>query len=150
MPIIRPVIAAVAFAALTAPAAQAQTQADKDAVRSAVLDYVEGFYEGDSTRFIRSVRPEVDKFGFWKDDKGVYKGGGFPWQQFFSFARRVKSGQEKTPPNAPKDVVVYEVQDQTASAKVTAYWGTDYFLLAKYDGKWMIRHVMWQTPPPTR
>ena len=42
---------------------------------------------------------------------------------------------------------MFDVQDQTASAKLTAYWGTDYFLLAKYDGQWMIRQVMWQEPP---
>lgn len=127
----------------------AQSPADKAGVTAAVLDYVEGFYEGDSTRFIRSVRPEVDKFGFWKNDKGAYQGGGFPWTRFFSFARDVKSGKTKTPPNAPKQIQVLDVQDQTAAAKLTAYWGTDYFLLAKYDGKWMIRQIMWQSLPPT-
>ena len=127
----------------------AQSPADREGVRQAVLDYVEGFYEGDSTRFIRSVRPEVDKLGFWHGKDGTYQGGPFTWQQFFGFARRVRSGQEKTPANAPKQIVVFDVQDQTASAKLTAYWGTDYFLLAKYDGKWMIRHVLWQEPPKT-
>ena len=29
------------------------------------------------------------------------------------------------------------------SAKLTAWWGTDYVLLAKYDGRWMITHVLW-------
>ena len=33
-----------------------------------------------------------------------------------------------------------------AIAKLTASWGTDYFLLAKMDGKWMIMQVLWQTP----
>jgi hypothetical protein len=61
----------------------------------------------------------------------------------------VRAGEERTPANAPKDIVLLDVQDQTAAAKLTAYWGTDYFLLAKYDGRWMIRHVMWQTLPPT-
>jgi hypothetical protein len=41
------------------------------------------------------------------------------------------------------------VLDQTASAKLTASWGIDYLLLAKYDGRWMITHVLWQTPPRT-
>ncbi|MBM4187995.1 MAG: nuclear transport factor 2 family protein [Gemmatimonadetes bacterium] len=142
------------FVLLAAPAilaapVSAQSPADKEGVRAAVLDYVEGFYEGDSTRFLRSVRPEVDKFGFWKNDKGAYQGGGFPWTRFFSFARDVKAGKTKTPPNAPKQIEILDVQDQTAAAKLTAYWGTDYFLLAKYDGKWMIRHIIWQSLPPT-
>src|SRR5690606_15967726 len=75
--------------------AAAQTQADHDAVRQAVLDYVEGFYEGDTTRFIRSVRPEVDKFGFWRNQQGAYQGGAFRWEQFFSFARDVREGRHK-------------------------------------------------------
>lgn len=41
----------------------------------------------------------------------------------------------------------HEQQNQTASAKLTAWWGTDYLLLAKYDGRWMIRQVLWQSPP---
>ena len=31
----------------------------------------------------------------------------------------------------------------TASAKLTADWGVDYFHLAKYEGKWKIVHVLW-------
>ena len=49
-----------------------------------------------------------------------------------------------------EDNVIFDVQDQTASAKLTAWWGTDYLLLARYDGRWMIREVLWQTPPPAR
>jgi predicted lipid-binding transport protein (Tim44 family) len=39
------------------------TPADREAVRRAVLDYVEGFYEGDSVKLARSIRPEVYKYG---------------------------------------------------------------------------------------
>ena len=51
------------------------------------------------------------------------------------------------PKDAPKEVVVYEVSDQTASAKVTAVWGIDYLHLAKYEGKWKIINILWQSPP---
>jgi hypothetical protein len=34
--------------------------------------------------------------------------------------------------------VLFDVQDQTASAKLTAWWGTDYLLLAKDHGRWII------------
>lgn len=139
--------AGLALLSAAAPAA-AQSTADQEGVRRAVLDYVEGFYEGDTTKFVRSVRPEVDKYGFWKGQSGVYQGSAFPWANFHDFARQVREGKVKTPANAPKVVTIFEVQDQTASAKVEAYWGTDYFLLARYEGQWMIRHVMWQSPPP--
>ncbi len=45
---------------------------------------------------------------------------------------------------------VFDVQDQTASAKLTASWGTDYLLLAKVGDRWMITHVLWQSPPSGR
>jgi len=34
-----------------------------------------------------------------------------------------------------------------AAAKVTAWWGTDYLLLGKFDGRWMIRDVLWKSLP---
>jgi hypothetical protein len=58
-------------------------------------------------------------------------------------------GKRKNP-NAdkwPKKIEVLDYQDQTASAKLTAWWGTDYILLAKLDGRWMITHVLWQSSP---
>ena len=127
----------------------AQTSnADREGVRRAVLDYVEGFYEGDSTKHIRSIRPEVFKYGFYSPrDSTRYQGMQMTWPAFHNFTRNVRAGNRQTPANAPKNVVIFEVLDQTASAKLTAYWGVDYLLLAKYDGKWMVTHVLWQSPP---
>ena len=126
----------------------AATREDREAVRRAVLDYVEGFYEGDSAKLARSVRPEIFKYGFWKArDSTRYAGEQMKYPEFFDYARRVKERNRQAPPTAPKVVDVYDVQDQTASAKLTASWGTDYLLLGKYDGRWMISSVLWQGPP---
>ena len=43
--------------------------------------------------------------------------------------------------STPREIVVLDVLDKIASAKLTAQWGIDYFQLEKMDGKWMIRHV---------
>jgi Putative lumazine-binding len=45
-------------------------------------------------------------------------------------------------------VRVGDVLDQTAVAQVTASWGIDHMLLAKYDGKWQIVQIPWQSPLP--
>ena len=37
--------------------------------------------------------------------------------------------------------------DQTAVAKVYAWWGTDYLTMARYEGEWKIVQVLWQSPP---
>lgn len=134
-------------------AAQAAPKAPADstelaAVRRAALDYVEGFYEGDSTKLARSVRPDIYKYGFWRAaDSTRYAGEQMKYPEFFAYAARVRARNRPAPATAPKDVVVYEVQNQTAAAKVTAFWGTDYMLLGKYDGRWMISSVLWQSPP---
>ncbi len=146
---VRQTIAALLFAlAAASPAAGQSASADTEAVRRAALDYLEGFYEGDSTKHIRSVMPEVYKYGYmWLPAQNRYNGSQMTWQGFKQYVERFNAAGRKTPATAPKDVVIYEVLDQTASAKVTATWGIDYLLLAKRDGRWMISHVLWQSAP---
>jgi hypothetical protein len=129
--------------------ASAVPAAERENVRRAVLDYVEGFYTGDTARLVRSVWPEVRKYGYERSRANPqYSGSAMPWAEFMSYANGVKSGKYKTPANAVKEIAIFDVQDQTASAKVTAWWGTDYLLLAKQNGRWMITHALWQSPPP--
>ena len=133
---------------LCAGTASAQAPApDRAGVERAARDYIEGFYEGDTTKLMRSLRPEMYKFGFHKEaPTAAYSGSRMTYDAAFAFARRVKANNTPAPPTAPREVTIYEVLDQTASVKVRAWWGTDYLLLGKYDGKWMISHVWWQSP----
>jgi hypothetical protein len=133
---------------LLAPLLRAQSAADKEGVRKAVLDYVEGFYEGDTTKLVRSVRPEVVKYGYYiPKGKTAYVGEAMPWAEFMSYANSVKKSGKPTPASSPKVVTLLDVADQTATAKLTAWWGIDYIHLAKFDDKWMITQVLWQSPP---
>jgi len=134
----------LAASAIAAPAAQ---HGEEAAVRRASLDYLEGFYEGDTAKLQRSVRPEVVKYGFSRRSAdGPYGGNAMSFEQMLAFAERVKAGGRKRPDSDPKEVEILDILDQTATVKVTAYWGTDYLQLAKYDGNWMILHVLWQSP----
>jgi len=45
-----------------------------------------------------------------------YAGEAMPFADFMSYASRIRSGASKTPAGAPKDITVFDVQDQTASA----------------------------------
>ena len=138
-----------AFLACAPVSVAAQDGADSAGVRAAVLDYVEGFYQGDSTRLVRSVRPEVVKYGFFvPGDSTRYRGEPMTFAEMHAFANSVKRNNRTAPPTAPKEIELLDVQDQTAAAKLTAWWGTDYLLLAKYEGRWMIVQVLWQSPPP--
>ncbi len=122
-----------------------EKDAEREAVRAAILDYVEGVYEVKPERIQRSVHPSLRKHGFYQKD-GAYHEVPMTFQQLVDLAARYnKDG--RVPKDAPKEITIYEVQDKTATAKLVAHWGQDYFHLAKYDGKWMITNVIWQTLP---
>ena len=126
--------------------------ADRAGVRRAVLDYVEGFYEGDTLKLSRSIWPEVYKFGYWiprdSSASGAYVGEQMTWPEFHAYANRIRTSGRTAPPTASKEITIFDVLDQTASAKLVAFWGVDYLLLAKQHGRWMITHVLWQNTPP--
>jgi len=132
-------------------AAQQQTNADREAVRQAVLDYVEGIYNVQPERIERSVSPSLAKMGFYRPPaETTYRPGSkMAFEQLVTIAKNFnKDG--KLSKDAPKDIVIYDVLDQTATVKLIADWGTDYMHLAKIDGKWMIVNVLWQSHPPKK
>ncbi len=124
-------------------------QSDEDAVRKACMNYLEGFYEGDTAKLKQAIVPKLYKIGYWKS-KGKDKHS-FSNQMTFddaiAYALDVKAKEQYAPANAPKEVTIFEVSDHIASAKVSAWWGFDYLLLSKEHGKWMIEEVIWQGPP---
>ena len=126
--------------------AVAQTAEDRSEVERAVLDYVEGVYEVKPELIERSVHPELKKFGFARrspsDDWTVIP---MTYEQLVGLAGRYYKEQGGAPEDAPKKIEILDMLDQTASAKLTASWGVDYFHLAKYEGKWKIVHVLWQS-----
>ena len=143
-------LAALVLCTLTAPplAAQQPSPADREAVRRAALDYLEGFYEGDSAKIVRSVRPNVRKVGYFTPRGATaYEAEEMSYAEMIGYANTFKKNGRTTPATAPREVTVVEVNDQTATAKVVAWWGIDYLHLARYNGKWMIVNVMWQSPP---
>lgn len=125
----------------------AQTDEDRNAVRQAALDYVEGVYEVAPSKIERSVHPDLVKRGFFAEKgEAKYSPNAMTFTQLVELSKKYnKAG--KLPKTAPKEVVVFDVSDQTASVKVTAIWGIDYMHLAKYDGKWKIINILWQSPP---
>jgi hypothetical protein len=130
---------------VTAIAVQAQT-GDKEAVRQAALDYVEGIYNVQPERIERSVHPNVVKRGFYKKDAATpYAEMPMTYEQLVKLAASWnKDGKRDI---SIKEVVVLDVLDQTAVAKVRASWGIDYMMLGKYDGKWKITQILWQSHP---
>lgn len=142
------ILAALVVSAIAVSRASAQ-QTDPEGVRRAALDYLEGFYEGDSAKIVRSVRPDVRKVGYFKSRGATaYESEPMSYAEMIAYTNNFKKNGRTTPATAPREVTVGEINDQTATAKVVAWWGIDYLQLARYNGKWMIVNVMWQSPPP--
>ena len=126
--------------------AGAQSDADRQAVEEAVLDYVEGIYLVQPERIERSVSKDLRKLGYWRQDSSVeYRAAPMTYQELYDLAAKWNANGHVDAETAPKEIVVFDVLDQTAVAKLTAAWGVDYFQLGKYDGKWMIVNVLWQS-----
>lgn len=131
---------------LTATVTSAQDA--KEAVRKACLNYIEGFYEGDTSKLIESLKPSLFKFGYWKDkNTGQYvPDGNMTYRQALDYANRVAEKKSFAKADAPKLVDVLDIQHTIAAARITAWWGVDYVLLAKQNDKWMIEQVLWEGP----
>ena len=148
----RVVLTVLTLTSMTLPARAQQPSPDSAAVRRAALDYLEGFYEGDSSKIVRSVRIDVRKIGYYKGQEAgsTYATDEMPFPAMIEYTNNFRKNRRVTPATAPREVIVGEVNDQTATAKVVAWWGIDYLHLAKYNGKWMIVNVIWQSPPAAK
>jgi hypothetical protein len=134
-------------AAQGAGGANGSNKADVEAVRAAVLDYVEGVYNVAPDRITRSVSPELNKYGHYSEN-GKSHWPTMSYTQLVDLSRRYNANG-RVPANAPKEIQVLDVEHHIANAKLTAHWGVDYLLLAKgADGRWQIRQVMWEAAPP--
>lgn len=142
-------IAAASVAALLTVSSPVSGQAvdDKAAVQQAALDYVEAIYGVQPERIERSVHPTLNKRGFYKKDASApYVESPMSYEQLVKLAASWnKDGKRDT---SVKEVTILDVLDQTAVVKLKASWGIDYMFLGKFDGKWKITQILWQSHPP--
>lgn len=125
-------------------------QNDKDAVIKAATNYIDIFYFGDTVKLHESIAENVVKYGYYiPKNKTVYEGEPMSFKEMLEYAIKVKrKGASPNVEKFPKKVEVFDILDKTASAKITAWWGTDYLILVKNEGKWQISNIVWQSPPP--
>jgi len=128
---------------------RAQSSSDSAAIRATVLDYAEGWYEGNADRMARALHPELVKRIVVRDtatDRTMVQGMGAS-----ALVNSTRHGYGKeTPKNRQqKDVAILDVFGNAASAKATMAEWIDYMQLAKVDGRWVIVNVLWERKPKT-
>jgi hypothetical protein len=124
------------------------SQDERSAVTKACLDYIEGFYEGDTAKLARSLNSSLYKFGYFKNNStGKYEPeGNMSYKDAIDYAKTVLAKKQFAREGSPKKVEVLDIMNSIASAKVTAWWGVDYLLLAKHGDAWKIDQVIWEGP----
>jgi len=131
------------------PEAPTWNEVDYKGVKAAISDYVEGLYQVDSTRIERSVDSTLRKLGYWYNpkDKKYRDNLYMSYNSLVSLATRWNQDGAQVDENSPKKIEIYDINSKTASAKLTAEWGIDYFHLGKVNGQWKIFNVIWQSMP---
>lgn len=129
--------------ALFLVASSGYAQSQEADIRKALFNYMDGFYQGDTSLFYLSIDPDVGKYGYYKDN-GAYVGDGMSFREMIRFAENVKLGKFKFKENLRREVLLIEAGKHIAVGKVLADWGFDYILLAKENKKWIVKYILWQ------
>lgn len=142
----RVLVACGVAALLAATRLPAQSVADSSAIKATALDYIEGWYEGNSERMERAVHPDLAKRIVNTDQRGRSVLG---HQSAMTLVQNTRRGAGKeTPPGARRaDVRILDVFGNTASVRVDAATWIDYLHIAKWNGRWVIINVLWENRP---
>ena len=124
----------------------AQSVADSGAIKATALDYIEGWYEGNSERMERAVHPDLAKRIINTDQRGRSVLGHQSAMTLVQNTRR-GVGKETPPGDRRADVRILDVFGNTASVRVDAATWIDYLHLAKWNGRWVIINVLWENRP---
>ncbi len=138
------VLIIVAIICVTFSMAFSKSNDDRKQVTLTVLEYVEGIYLQQPERIDRSVHNHLAKIGFYTMNGEIQKTNTMTKKELLDLAKTFnKNGI--IPDNAPKKIEILAMEDRIASVKLSAYWGVEYLHLGKFDGKWLITHVIWQS-----
>lgn len=137
----------VGSAASQSAQAPAVSDADKEGITRAALDYAEGWYEGDPAKMERALHPELVKRILRNDpntSKSVIDNMGAS-----ALINAVRRGFGKNTPKEKqlKDVTLLDVFGNAASVKVVMSDWIDYLHIAKFNGRWVIVNVLWELKP---
>lgn len=124
---------------------EANTNTDFKLVKAAIEDYVMALYETAPERIERSVDPTLRKIGYNDYNGESYDNQSMTYEQLYDLAGKWNKDGQNANAKSQKKIDIYEVNDRTASAKLTAKWGIDFMHLSKVDGHWKIMNIMWQS-----
>jgi putative lumazine-binding protein len=136
-----------------------QTDADSAAIKETLLNYVQGWYEGGAARMQRALYPDLAKRIVRKNLRtgkeylekmtakelitGTGTDGGCAADSTELTPKCTLIRKERQ----QKDITIFDVYEDEASAKVVFLGWVDYVHLARINGRWVIVNVLWQEKP---
>ena len=121
---------------------------DEDqAIKEAVLDYIEGLYYMEPERIERSIHPDLSKRGLRKTGDDTDYEPHIMSYDILLEAAETANIDGRIPDDAPRDIQILDQSDKTASVRLISFWGVEYIQLKKDNGKWQIIHILWQSIP---
>jgi hypothetical protein len=122
------------------------SRSEQAAIKATILDYVEGWYEGDAGRMQRALHSELAKRAYLPGAEGQLVLDQMGAEKLVG---GVRAGLGKRTPmdQRQKDVVIYDVTGHAATAKATMSGWVDYMHLVKVEGRWVILNVLWELKP---
>ncbi|MFP2996514.1 nuclear transport factor 2 family protein [Spongiivirga sp. MCCC 1A20706] len=129
-------------------AAQAKEMAIEN-VTKASYNYIDAFYQVDTSLAYQSVHKDLRKVGWWYSDKTKSYSDALemPFDKLVDLAKKWNLKGDRADKNSIREVKILEVSDKIAVAKVTAVWGIDYLNLVNTKEGWKIINIVWQSKP---
>jgi hypothetical protein len=124
--------------------AQSQSQQDSLSIKETSMNYIEGWYSGDSVRMSKSLHPELAKRGIVpaKDGKNTL-------MLKASYAEMIQWTGKR--PNLLKDnknllrrLTILEIGKNIATVKCESKDFIDYLHLARINNDWKILNAIWE------
>ena len=111
---------------------------DTDLINESVLNYVNGWYEGDAKKMDNALsnflvkRRVVSSTEIWDINK-----------DWMLQATKEEKGKLTDPKTGIKEITILDKSDSLASVKLLSEEFVDYIHLCKIDGNWRIVNVIW-------
>lgn len=125
--------------------AQSQVKSDSLKIKNCALDYIEGWYNGDTIRMERSLHSDLAKMQLagLKQTNGII----INTVSKSNMIEYTKAGFGKATPREKikNEVVILDIYEDLASVKLTSYDYVDYLQMVRCNGEWKILTVLWKS-----
>jgi Putative lumazine-binding len=129
-----------------APPTSGPTSADLTAIRATVLDYFEGWFDGDAARIDRALHPGLAKHSLGQD-KGHSEVLDVTTRDEMVEATRAGRGRIRDLPDRAIKIEIANVSGDIASVIVESAVYVEYALLARTSDGWRITGTLWHWAP---